>query len=847
MRLFRVALIPFLLGCSCVLAAQTLESRPAAAPVAVPQKPNSHPLYLQLRSASTSGEVRHVTDLTIRRDAGVFTFKSGDFFFMTAVNGKVTGAVFVGQGSFSLTPPTAVEKRALKLFTNDSTFNEEFSAVVFRFTDASYDELKKQGTPPSAPVASPAASLLAEVRRAMTYDLQYNFEARVLEDVMSDEPGGLFAAFIQGKKYGNKLLYIVDPQGVPDISPRDVRVPFYRWISLSGMAVAPEEIALINYDSQKYAIWTAFHYSSEYAQGTANGAEQNSNIAPECYKIDAAIDKTGRITARSTLTFLARQNSVRVVMLDLFETLRVKKVTAADGQALDFLQEDVFNKDDAKANLQVAVILPKALAKGERHSFTVEYEGSNAIENMSGGNYYPYTRDTWYPTAGFGRYATYEITFAIPKGLSMVATGTLVKQFDEGNQNISQWTTGGVPIAVAGFNFGRFKKEEEKTDRGFAIEAFANTDDPGIAASIQAYKEQRERAGYKVYGASVGGTMNTTGMLKKVLGEGQLAVPLYTDFFGPTPYQRVAITQQTALGFGQSWPELVYLPLTAFLDAAARHSLGYDDSYGFFKEVGPHELAHQWWGHAVGFSSYRDQWISEGFAEFSASLFIQAFYTEGNEFHKFWNNQRDLMFKKSAQGYRGVDAGPITLGYRLMTGKTGVDIPRRLIYPKGAYILHMIRMMLWENQNGDAQFKNLMRDFVHTYTNRPASTEDFKAVVERHMTPAMNIAGNGKMDWFFNEWVYGTAVPTMNFAHSFSRAPDGTVMLNLKLVQSGVDDSFMMPVPLYIEVGNGRIFRIGMIPMKGNSTFEKSIALRGIQEPPKRAMINYFDDVLTAN
>ena len=45
-----------------------------------------------------------------------------------------------------------------------------------------------------------------------------------------------------------------------------------------------------------------------------------------------------------------------------------------------------------------------------------------------------------------------------------------------------------------------------------------------------------------------------------------------------------------------------------------------------------------------------------------------------------------------------------------------------------------------------------MHDFVATNAGRPATTEDFKAAVEKHMTRDMNAAGDGKMDRLFNEY-----------------------------------------------------------------------------------------------
>jgi hypothetical protein len=210
------------------------------------------------------------------------------------------------------------------------------------------------------------------------------------------------------------------------------------------------------------------------------------------------------------------------------------------------------------------------------------------------------------------------------------------------------------------------------------------------------------------------GSMDTTGMLKHALAEGEVAVPLYTDYFGPLPYKQVAMTQQTACNFGQSWPALVWLPICSFFDSTVRHDLGLDfGDRGYWKVVAPHEVAHQWWGHMVGFNSYRDQWMSEGFADMSASLFIQLVEKNPKKFAEFWRDERELITEKNREGFRAIDVGPLTMGYRLNNSRTG-NISRDLIYPKGAYILHMIRMMLWDTKNGDGNFKATMQDFVKT-------------------------------------------------------------------------------------------------------------------------------------
>jgi hypothetical protein len=337
-------------------------------------------------------------------------------------------------------------------------------------------------------------------------------------------------------------------------------------------------------------------------------------------------------------------------------------------------------------------------------------------------------------------------------------------------------------------------------------------------------------------------SINTTGMNNKALAEAELSIQIYSDFFGPSSFKRISMTQQTAMNFGQAWPELVYMPLSSYLDGTVRHQLMGFDPYGYFKVVGPHEVAHQWWGHTVGWNSYRDQWMSEGFSEFSASLFLQRVY--GNKaFLDFWEDEHKLLTEKNNFGYRAIDVGPVTMGYRLSNAKSGYDISRRLIYPKGGYILHMLRMMMWTGQKQDEGFKAMMKEFVTNYRDHAASTEDFKATVERHMTPQMDIDGTGKMDWFFNQYVYGTSLPSYKFTHGIDNGPDGPV-LNFRITQSNVDPNFKMLVPIYLDMGGDRIRRLGSATLVGNSVFEQKIPLKGLKELPKRAMINYYADVL---
>ena len=774
-------------------AANSSGDNPAAAPAA---PPNSDPTYQQLRNLTVGGEAVSVSNFELKREGGTFHLHSGTVCFVNPVQGKITGAVFVGDGNFVLDPPSESERRSLRLLTKEDEFSEKFIQAVFRFTDSTYDEIKKGGT---AAAVGCDPGVLRDSQNTTRHKFKNNLEARILEDVLSPEPGGLFYAFIHGKHYSDKEIFEIEPR-------RD-------------------EVSFRTYDENKWGEWAQFKIPGKHRHQTGR------LLRIEHQQLDVTFEKNGDLIGKATTDFIARRDGVRVVALDLFRPLRVQSVTE-NGQSLSFIQEDK-NEDG-----NFAVILPKALNTGEKLTFTTTYGGKGAVSNEGGGNYFPIARDNWYPNnpdGALGEYVLYDMTLRIPKGMKMAATGALVSESNEGGQNVTVWKSEN-PQTVAGFSFGRFKEEEVKlTKPEYLIQAYANEELPDTIAMIQ-------RSGVGALGS-----MSTTQLNKKALAEGAVAVQLYSDYFGPSLFKHMQITQQTACNFGQSWPELVWIPMCYYFDTTVRHQFGLDSDRGYWKVVTPHEVAHQWWGHTVGFASGRDQWMSEGFAELSASLYISLIEKNPKKFIEFWNDERELLLEKDAEGFRAIDVGPLTMGYRASNSRTGFSVTRRLIYPKGAYVLHMVRMMMWDRKTGDENFKETMRDFVKTYSGKAATTEDFKEMMEKHMTPEMDLDGNHRLDWFFDEYVYGTALPTYKLTYTFEKNAEGNIVFGFKVTQSGVDEKFKMIVPIYLELADGRTVNIGRARLIGNSSVEQKIPMNGLKDPPKRAVVNYNDDVLASN
>lgn len=336
--------------------------------------PNSDPTYQSLRSLTLGSEAVSVSNLELKRDAGTFHLRSGTVCFVAPVAGRVTGAVFTGDGNFILDPP-ASERSMLKLLTKEDEFSETFGQMVLRFTDSTYEEIKAAGT---AGASGCDAGLLKDSQHTTRHKLKTNLESRILEDLLSSEPGGLFVAFIHGKRYNGQELYTIDPHEGRD------------------------QVDFRTYDEDKLGNWASFPMSGERKKG-----KTGQPIRIKHQEIETTLEKNANLIGKAKTTFTAHLNGLRVVPLNLFRTLRVRSITADDGQALSFIQED--KNDDA----EFAVILPKALDAGDSFTVITEYEGKEAVTNEGGGNYFPVARMNWYPNnpgSSFGEYATYDMT-----------------------------------------------------------------------------------------------------------------------------------------------------------------------------------------------------------------------------------------------------------------------------------------------------------------------------------------------------------------------------------------------------------------------------------------------------
>jgi hypothetical protein len=779
---------------------------------------NSDPVYRQLRDVGL-GEAFRLDNFTLTYDVGTLQFQKGTLTFLSPVEGVVTGAIFIGEGHFNLKTATVLDAHELSRRIGAEEVNEDFSEAVFRFTGKERMKFLPglgDHVEPSAEVESafqhwkerarhrhePALSFTQSVLEGETMD---NVDADILAAIYNPAHPPFFNAYLRGKKHKDLRFFVRARVGaVPQMD-------------------SPEEVGLINYDPENLddGIWYLDHFKAEYVRRTASSLEERRLFATHHYKIETVIARNEHLFSSATISFEPLVQGERVLKFGLLPNLRVTRVLDEQGQNLYFIQES--RKEDGS----FYVVLAKAPPAGKEASITVEYAGDKVLEQAGEGSFYVRARSSWYPNLnGFGERATYDLTYKVPRRYKVISVGKLQEESVDGDFAVSRWTTP-TPVAVAGFNYGAYEKEEipdEKT--GYKITGYYLKELPNRFRRAPALQSMAPHA-----------------MTKYALEQTRAQMQLCTFYFGKSPYDEISITEQPDFAFGQSWPNLVYLPISAYIDSTQRWMLfGHIDNKftGFVQEVTPHEVAHQWWGHAVGWASYHDQWLSEGFAEFSAGLFLEnAFKNWKSDYIEFWERLRQRILDKNNFGVSPNDAGPLWMGLRLISPKTE-SAYQNVTYPKGAYVLAMLRSIMYSQDDGDKAFIEMMHDFVESYRDRPASTEAFKAIAEKHMTKLMNLRGNGRLDWFFDEWVYGTQIPRYKFDYQLTPMEGGKVKLHMTITESEVDDKFTMLVPIFADFGSGMI-RIGQVGIGGNMTRTADTVLPSM---PKKVALNAYKEIL---
>jgi hypothetical protein len=793
-------------------------------------------IYAQLRTLHGSTQWAVTENVEWRRDAATFKFTNGHMTLAEPVAGRIQAAYFQGNASVQIQAPTPTLQRQLARFAGGPMLSDDFDKAVFFFTDDSADQLPKLMTMRSGADNDTAtqAFVAAQKRYSGSFNAWWNNErqgnpvmrnlpARMLADLTDPSSKGFFLADFKTHHHGD-LIYQISWNRDPLFFP---------------YLANDEEVMLLHYNHDEYYEWWAgFHLAEEY-QHTA--WPEHRTLLAHCRQenIDAEIAKDNRVSATASMEFEVPSGAARVLPLSLEGVLRISSIQDGQGNKLLFIQEP------RELDSDPWIILPEPAAAGKVYNLKVAYaedstRDSRIVHQQGTGLFYVTARESWYPS--FGAYddrTHFTLHFLSPKKYKFVATGRVVtaeKQKDAYETTLDT----DIPLPVVGFNYGDFV-EKTQGNSNLSVSAYAGREIPDELKNLSASISLADLAGGPTGSHNVAGEngiaeggFNTAANTQYAAGLSFQALNLFSYLYGQLPFKSISVTEQPIRGYGQSWPTLIFLPYDSLLDSTTRHQLHLQDSQeaiDFYNLVAVHEMAHQWWGHVVGWKTYRDQWLSEGFAEFSASYFARKFQTE--KVRNYWDIKRKWLLSSNTVGHVPAEIGPLYLNEQL-NAKLEPRNSTAGIYYKGAYVLEMIRMMMEDRtqREPDQHFIDTMHDFVTTYANRNASTADFQHIVEKHMGQSM--------DWFFNEYVYGTEIPTYDFQYTLNPAGDGKTQLQFSLKQSGVSDKFKMRMPMYVTLGK-RVVRLGLIQVTGSATSSGQVDL---PVAPDRVSIDEYHDVL---
>ncbi len=775
-------------------------------------------LYLQLRSVGLDPtRVYHVRDVAIDRSAIHITLEDGTLAFTRDVAGRVTGAFFEGDGEILLAPPNQVERASMALFTGAAILEERFLTGYFRFNDDTFPELK--------PSLRPAEN-------GNEFATEWNETAQNLAGV---DALRLLMSF-------SKLLPETGGSGTPE-PMHEERMWHAR---LQGQRLGPFDAY---YDSDAfeqiwagqaknvgheifYDMWTSFSLpaakSGDKPEELAELSRSDAVSIPK-YRIRSEITLPTTLSAEAWLEMDVKRGGQRTVLFELSRFLNLKSVEA-DGHPIEFIHNQAIEGTQLarRGNDLVAVAFPRPLHTGEHVELHFVYSGE-VLSEAGGGLLYVGARGTWFPNRRLAM-SNYDLEFRYPPGWTLVATGKRVQDSQPGETGgqVSRWVSE-RPLPLAGFNLGKYKSVSARS-KETVVEAYASLGVeqvfPKSTAELSPPPQNlppglRMREPITVPAPAPSPARNA----QNVADLSAKALDFFSRLYGPYPYGTLSLTQQPGAA-NQGWPGLVFLSSFSFLSESDKSHLQLDPNLVSSSSATiAHETAHQWWGDLVVWSTYRDQWLVEALADYSSLMFLES--TNPRRFRAVLERYRDDLLEKNKDGRQQMDAGPVTLGQRLSSSQfpNGYETSS---YERGAWLFHMLRNMMRDAEatskgskgkglfagstaSEDEPFIRALHKARQQFEGRAISTRELLNLFESELPPPLWHDGKKSLDWFFEGWINGTAVPRFELRGVKNVSKEGGVLVTGKIEQKDAPKGLVTPVPIYATVAGknvllGRVF-----------------------------------------
>jgi aminopeptidase N len=516
-------------------------------------------------------------------------------------------------------------------------------------------------------------------------------------------------------------------------------------------------------------------------------AAEKSRLRVDDYQIDAELlPQTHKITARAIVKVTALDD-LSVATFQLNNGLRITKLTDASSKPL--------TPERMTQDSSVRFGLSSGLAKNASTSFTFDYEGTletaddSPVQGLKLAYIGPDTSyllysGLWFPVAGYGTNRfTSTISVTVPAHMIVIGSG-------------KEPTT---PVAT--------KKPAVANSKTFTF-VWDKPSFPGtiIAGTFQEFKSDEAGLDLHVFFKPT----------HKDLGAeyASTAVKEFTYFvtqYGNAPSTRLKIVELPDDTVPSAWaPEI-----------AAIASRGISEKINY--RLLANTIAHQWWGVSVSPATKDDWWISDGFSRYSEARYVESAAGRAG---------LEEMVKDMSVGALAYDSVPLSSAAKLDYFSPEFQ---SLVTDKGAMILHMLRWVL-----GEDKYLKVMRDFAAKFAGKPATTDDFRALVEQ-------VYGD-KLTWFFSQWMDSTSAPEFKTKYTVYRLGNNKGFRVVGAITQDLD-LFRMPVDLKIDTdGKTEEKRIEVVGTDSPFTVETfGRPRRIVVDPDNRVLTNSADIKLRAS
>ena len=696
-----------------------------------------------------------VKDLSIDAPDLKLRMASGTAFVAESTNG-VTALVLRGRGDVEFTPSDAAEQVQVRLISGRPMLHAQTEAMFVRMNPAEFVKRVSAQSLTAMPV-DPAEAARAQALFDDKMPRTYNIDLRSLtsERWSLEPPADSLIAEFRTSRNG--------------------------WLTYARSPAEPEDVSLFDRDNQRNI---ALYASAERLKqrGRFYSEDDGATFDVEHYRLDLSFDPMKSwVSGHASLTVRITSSAVSSITIRLSPQLAVSSVSSPGyGEVLALR---------VVGQNSILLSLPTFVERGASLTFDVRYSGRieaqsidreavmlsagemdqqktiGSVENdgarMTAEPRFIYSsRSPWYPQGQSSDYATVDMRLSVPADYQVVASGSLVRTaitpaLDTGR--------GGPQRSV--------RTSEFVSDRPVRYLACV------ISRLVPIGRTRVDVPGMPALNLDVMSNQRMAGSNRQMAPRVSSMLQYFARTIGEAPYPDFTLTavdDNLPGGHSPAFFAIFHQPLPTSPYSWSDDPVAFDDNYKHLFLA--HEVAHQWWGQAIGWKNYHEQWLSEGLAQYFAAL-----YAAEDRGPAMLDTLIQAMRESTKEYY---EQGPIALGYRLGHIKRDGRVFRAVVYNKSAVVLHMLRRLI-----GDEAFFSGLRRFYSTYRFKKAGAEDLQAAFE---------AGTSlKLDRFFDMWIRGFAKPAVRVA--FENREEGGV---IRIEQTrGVFD---FPLTVSVQYADGK-------------------------------------------